>query len=102
LAFEIDAGDLERRITEIEAIRCFSAKRRDWRLMSPSPALYLAHANLPDASVAKCQRLLDGANHHDARCPIRQGYRSRGERAEHVDDRHGAGGLLSASAKAVD
>jgi len=34
---EIDGRDLERRVAEIEAISCFS-KRRDLRLMPPSPA----------------------------------------------------------------
>jgi hypothetical protein len=53
LAAEIDRGNLERRIPEIEFGR-----------RSPS---YFTHADLPDVATTKRERLPDRANHDDAR-----------------------------------
>ncbi len=88
LAAEIDGQDLEGRVAEIEAIRC--------------PTSDLSHADLPDTGLTECERFLDGANHHDAGCPVRQGDGSGGEGAEYIDDCHRAECSRRAVEKAVD
>ena len=88
LAPEIDGGDLERRIPEIEAVRC--------------PASNLTHTDLADTGFAERERILDRADHHDAGCPDRQGDGSGGEGAEYIDHCHRADCPRRAVEKAVD
>jgi hypothetical protein len=51
----------------------------------------LAHADLSDAGVASCQRLLDRTDHDDVGGPVRQRYGGCRERPEYVNHRHRAG-----------
>jgi hypothetical protein len=50
----------------------------------------LTHTDLADPGLPKLQCLFDRADHHDLRCPIRQGDGSRGEGPKYIDDGHRA------------
>src|SRR6266436_132236 len=69
---EIDLGDLERRIPEVEP---------RWR-----PARYLTHTDLSGTSAAQRQRLFHRSNHNDARRAVSEGDSGSREGAEYVNN----------------
>ena len=85
LTLEIDLGDLERRIPEVEP---------RWR-----PARYLTHTDLSGASAAQRQRLFHRSNHNDARRAVSEGDSGSREGAEYVNNPYRAIPAGSASSR---
>src|SRR4051812_13281453 len=69
---KVDAGNLKRRVSEIEA---------DW-----CPTANLPHTDLRKTAVPECQGLFDGANHGDLGSSIRQYDGGGCEGAENIND----------------